>query len=447
MPSNLQAYLVDEKTPVDQDWVKRVFGDIDRRIASIEDRKAADDAVIDELKEVGLQRVDEALLPAFEAVQQLAQLGVLLEATSTTTVVVGTGAKAFTVAEASRDTFAPASYLIIRSATNTGNTMSGHLTSYDRETGALVVDVEIANGSGSFDDWSLSVGALPDATHSGRTDNPHDVTAEQVGAYSQLEVDEAIAQSAAAIVNDAGTDLDTLGEAENRIVALEEALPDGAVIGSSDEQTLLAKTLVKPKINVEHDQHGDIYFRNASGELSRLGPGAPGHFLKSNGSDADPSYGQVSAGFTIVGEQETNSGSSIDVAGIPASATMIVINSDAIAWTAGALIVRVGDSSGIETTGYVSGSMLLLNGSVQYYGGSTASFAVSSDAASGLSGHIILTRLSADGRKWACSHSAKRNASMMTWGAGFKTLSGALDRVSLSVSGTYSSGNFSIAYI
>jgi hypothetical protein len=57
-----------------------------------------------------------------------------------------------------------------------------------------------------------------------RGDNPHGVTAAQVGAYTQAETESAISAAVAAVVNAAGADLDTLGEAAARIVAIEAAL-------------------------------------------------------------------------------------------------------------------------------------------------------------------------------------------------------------------------------
>ncbi|MGI9425939.1 MAG: hypothetical protein ACR2PA_22380, partial [Hyphomicrobiaceae bacterium] len=179
MAKNIAAYLVDDETPVDPEWVKRVFGDLDNRIDSLEEQKATVDEAVAELQELGLERIDEVLAPAFQEVQDLANLGVLLSADSDTSVAIATGSKSFTIVEDDRDTFAPASYLIIRSKADSANAMSGFLTSYDRETGALVVDVQQANGSGTHADWEVTVGALPDATHAGRTDNPHTVTAAQ----------------------------------------------------------------------------------------------------------------------------------------------------------------------------------------------------------------------------------------------------------------------------
>jgi len=55
--------------------------------------------------------------------------------------------------------------------------------------------------------------------------------------------------------------------------------PASTVVGTSDPQTLSEKTLISPKINVGSDATGDLYYRNSSGGLSRLGVGTNGQVL------------------------------------------------------------------------------------------------------------------------------------------------------------------------
>ncbi len=181
MARNLRQYLVDENTPVSPEWVRRVFGDIDARIDALEQLKADWQAAVDVLTSQALQRIDEALLPAFEEVQALTSVGAFFTATSASDVAVGTGLKTFIVDEP-RKNFVPAEYVVITAAGNQNNGMSGRLVSYDPETGELVVNVDLASGTGSRNDWRISVGTPPDLTHAGRTDNPHQVTWDQVGA-------------------------------------------------------------------------------------------------------------------------------------------------------------------------------------------------------------------------------------------------------------------------
>jgi hypothetical protein len=162
---------------------------LDVRLKSVEDKKADFDAVVKQLQEIGLARINEALLPAFQEIAGLTQLGALFTAQSTTTVAIGTGAHQFTIALAGRDRFAPTAYLLIRSDSQPAAAMLGELVSYDRPTGTLTVTVDQVSGAGSHSDWTITPSPAPNLGHDARTDNPHQVTAAQVGAYTQAQID------------------------------------------------------------------------------------------------------------------------------------------------------------------------------------------------------------------------------------------------------------------
>jgi len=76
-------------------------------------------------------------------------------ATSTTSLAIGTGAKAST-------TQAGLAYVVgsrvrMSSAANTSNYMEGVCTAYNSGTGAITIDVEIVGGSGTYADWNFSL--------------------------------------------------------------------------------------------------------------------------------------------------------------------------------------------------------------------------------------------------------------------------------------------------
>jgi hypothetical protein len=73
-----------------------------------------------------------------------------------------------------------------------------------------------------------------------------------------------------------------------------KATPSGAVVGSSDTQTLTNKTLTSPVINVGSDATGDIYYRSSGGAFARLAAGTDGQYLK---LDAGlPAWGALAGG-------------------------------------------------------------------------------------------------------------------------------------------------------
>ena len=82
-------------------------------------------------------------------------------------------------------------------------------------------------------------------------------------------------------------------------------LPAGAsstLVSLVSADVLQNKTLTSPIINVTSDAQGDVYYRNSSGALARLGAGTSGHFLKTQGSGADPVWASAGGGAVELGQ-------------------------------------------------------------------------------------------------------------------------------------------------
>lgn len=77
-------------------------------------------------------------------------------ATSATSLTVGAGAQALTVEPGK---LFSGGYVIINRTSSPSTYMHGMLTSYDAVTGALVVDVSDFSGSGTHNDWTVSLSA------------------------------------------------------------------------------------------------------------------------------------------------------------------------------------------------------------------------------------------------------------------------------------------------
>ena len=103
-------------------------------------------------------------LPTFtsEVNVELARVGSIAfgsyNATSTSSVAIGTGAKTLTV-ETGKG-FVPGQMLMVARTSSPSNYMTGQVTSYDAGTGALVLNVVIFAGSGTYTGWSISVTAV-----------------------------------------------------------------------------------------------------------------------------------------------------------------------------------------------------------------------------------------------------------------------------------------------
>ena len=108
-----------------------------------------------------------------------------------------------------------------------------------------------------------------------------------------------------------------------------------------------------------------------------------------------------------------------------------------------ALLVQIGDSGGLETSGYASGSITDSN-----FITSTAGFIIVSGNASYLhSGVMRLSRANSGGTVWGAQHGLFFTGSAEA-GGGAKTLSAELDRIRLTVTGanTYDAGTAYVRY-
>lgn len=75
MPTRFEKYRMrDGVTPLSQDFFNPVFADIDTRIADLEERRADLQAVVDELTQFGLQRIDTLVGPAMAEVNAMLEL-------------------------------------------------------------------------------------------------------------------------------------------------------------------------------------------------------------------------------------------------------------------------------------------------------------------------------------------------------------------------------------
>jgi hypothetical protein len=104
-------------------------------------------------------------------------------------------------------------------------------------------------------------------------------------------------------------------------------------------------------------------------------------------------------------------------------------------------LIQIGDGGVVATTGYVS-----LSGSRSTESTSTSGFVVFSASTAACSGVLTLTRL--ENNTWVSSHSMARGTATFAVGGGTKTLSGELDTVKLTRSGTntFTAGKVNISY-
>jgi hypothetical protein len=146
----------------------------------------------------------------------------------------------------------------------------------------------------------------------------------------------------------------------------------------------------------------------------------------------------------------STSGTSIDFTGIPSWVKRITVMFNGVS-TSGTsnLLVQLGTSSGIVSSGYNSTSIGLQVSPLAGGGNSSAAgYIVQGDASSATrSGHLIATVISSN--IWVSSHSVKFSSTQLAFGGGDITLSGTLDRVRITtVNGTdtFDAGSINILY-
>ncbi len=184
---------------------------------------------------------------------------------------------------------------------------------------------------------------------------------------------------------------------------------------------------------------------SSTGAFQVASPGTAGHVLTSNGASAVPSYQSIpSAGPQLQTAQATTSGTAVTFTGIPSSASIITMIFNAVSIsTANQLLVQIGDSGGLETTGYVSTSVG--EPSIAFTD-NTSGFAILMNLASRTAiGTMWIYKF--DSTTWISSHCIYIGGGSASFGGGSKTLSGTLDRVSLTVTGgAFDSGSVTITY-
>ena len=149
----------------------------------------------------------------------------------------------------------------------------------------------------------------------------------------------------------------------------------------------------------------------------------------------------------------STSGTSIDFTGIPSWVKRITVMFDGVSTNSSATpyLIQIGDSGGIETTGYLGASATTTAsavGTTNY----TDGFALRNDNSASTTVHGIMTicLLNASTNTWVASGVFTQSNTAITLPLAYsKSLSGTLDRVRITTSGgtdTFDAGTINILY-
>ena len=184
------------------------------------------------------------------------------------------------------------------------------------------------------------------------------------------------------------------------------------------------------------------------GGTDGVAPGTSGNLLTSDGTNWT-SAAAAGGGFTLGTEQATTSGTSITFGSIPAGTTTIHVNFVGVS-TDGTqeLQLRIGDAGGIETSGYISGSVRVAS-SAHDIDSDSGCFKVSSENAAGdvYHGTMILSLEDATAFTWCSFGVLNHSGSATGFSAGSKSLSAELTQIYLWAAGDdFDAGAINIMY-
>jgi len=203
---------------------------------------------------------------------------------------------------------------------------------------------------------------------------------------------------------------------------------------------------------------GNIISYDASGNPVAIATGSDGQVLTSAGAGQPPAFETVSAGFTMSSVTASTSGSAVAFTGIPSTAKMIIINLQMVSLSGtDAIIFQLGDSGGVETSGYYNYSIEEDSGNQAAQIGTSGMLINSRSAAYGTSCQAIWTLLDSTNNIWMGSLSGTTTAAYggddsvqyAHFASCKKALSATLDRVNIDTDGsnTFDAGSISIMYI
>jgi hypothetical protein len=325
---------------------------------------------------------------------------------------------------------------IVLSGTLTGNRNlivpnSGEWIVYNGTSGAFTVTVKTSAGTGATVDQSTSKLFIADGTNVIAL-----TSAAGSSAFSTIAV-----SGQSDVVADTGSDTLTLAAGAGITITTNATTDTVTITNSGTASNSFTTIAVSGQTDVVADSATDT-LTLAAGSGITLTTNATTDTVTIAAS------GGGGGGFTLATAQASTSGTSIDFTGIPAGVNVINVMFAGVSTNGADLwLIQLGDSGGVETTGYLSATSQMSTGTGS--SSSTAGFILYNNASTiVVHGTISLTRI--DGNTWTAygvlSHSDE-NRTVTT--AGSKTLSAELDRVRITTTGgtqTFDAGTINISY-
>ena len=164
------------------------------------------------------------------------------------------------------------------------------------------------------------------------------------------------------------------------------------------------------------------------------------------GSAAVPSNNSITLGTAVT----TTSGTSVDFTGIPSWVKRITVMFGGVSTTGSSpLLVQLGVSGGVETSGYLGTAAQYSNGNLTSVGATPASGFAQNATGAGDIAYGTMTLSNISGNSWICSANINNTTTVMTVITGQKSLAAVLDRVRITTvlgTPTFDAGSINILY-
>jgi hypothetical protein len=200
-----------------------------------------------------------------------------------------------------------------------------------------------------------------------------------------------------------------------------------------------------------------MLFGNGQAAIGATAVGTSAQVLTSNGSGVAPTFQDAGGGLTRAATQATTSGTSWTFGSIPSGTKFIVVTIQKVSFASPndyGPFIQLGDSGGIDTTGYVSGSIYNRTDNLIGYHGSTVGhqMAYYMYEQKFITGQLFLTLINPSTNTWVSTGTSQAGttsslASKFDLVAGYSSLSSELTQLRLYCNGkTGDSGQITITY-
>ena len=167
--SLIDAVGLDPRSFFDYLFVSRLIKAIEARFKPLEDQSGSLDAAIEAVRKVGLDRINEVLVPAIQSILEIQSKGFLV-ARSDTLVTLGVGDVLTLVVgeDQGRGLFTPGPFTALTREATPDDYAICRTVDYNQETGVYICQVQAYDGDpGPHNDWVI--GALAASTIAGMT--------------------------------------------------------------------------------------------------------------------------------------------------------------------------------------------------------------------------------------------------------------------------------------